>query len=42
MREEWEKLEKRKVRDISEDVKAGQKDRAWPVRREPDTSQSCP
>lgn len=42
VRREWEKLGKRRLRGISVDIKAGQKDRTQSVRREPDTSQWCP
>lgn len=41
VRREQEKLEKRRLRGISEYIKAGP-DRARSVRREPDASQSCP
>lgn len=39
VRREWEKLEKRRLRSIDENIKAGQKDRAQPIKRESDTSE---
>lgn len=39
VRQEWEKLEKRRLRNIGENIKAGQKYRAQPITRESDTSE---